>query len=295
MIHNFIFRFLRLSGLPYISRELLQKKKISILLFHDINPRDADCCFKYLSKHYNIIGLNDFLAACYQKINLPNKSLIITFDDGYVGNYDLLPIIKSYNIPITIFLCAGIVDTHKHFWYKEVNSKDKIDHLKKIPNYQRLRFLLKTGFQQDLEFEEAQSLSKKHIDQMKNFVNFQSHSLYHPILPKCNIEITKQEINESKNKLEKDYGLKINAFSYPNGEYSDRDIELVKNAGYECAITVDFGFNTINSDLYRLKRLSVNDPWNINELIVKASGVWGFLNKILRRGKSIGWSNIIEQ
>ena len=130
---------------------------------------------------------------------------------------------------------------------------------------------------------------------MKNFVNFQSHSLYHPILPKCNIEIAKQEINESKNKLEKDYGLKINVFSYPNGEYSDRDIELVKNAGYECAITVDFGFNTINSDLYRLKRLSVNDPWNINELIVKASGVWGFLNKILRRRKSIGWSNIIEQ
>ena len=103
--------------------------------------------------------------------------------------------------------------------------------MKKIPNHQRLRFLLKTGFQQDLEFEEAQSLSKKHIDQMKNFVNFQSHSLYHPILPKCNIEIAKQEINESKNKLEKDYGLKINAFSYPNGEYSDRDIELVTNAG----------------------------------------------------------------
>ncbi len=68
----------------------------------------------------------------------------------------------------------------------------------------------------------------------------------------------------------------INTISYPNGDYSKRDIELAKKAGYECGITVDFGFNNNKPDLFRLKRISVNDTSDINELIVKSTGVWGF-------------------
>jgi len=60
--------------------------------------------------------------------------------------------------------------------------------------------------------------------------------------------------------------------------YSERDIELCKKAGYSCAITVDFGFNTLQTNPYRLKRLPVGDVKSIDELAVKASGVAEFLS-----------------
>lgn len=114
---------------------------------------------------------------------------------------------------------------------------------------------------------------------MKHYVNFQSHTLFHPILPKCNNDEARVEICNSKEILEREYMLEINAISYPNGDYSERDILLAKEAGYKCGITVDFGFNSIKTDVFRLKRLSVNDTSNLDELIVKASGVWSFLKR----------------
>ena len=53
------------------------------------------------------------------------------------------------------------------------------------------------------------------------------------------------------------------------------------------AVTVDCGFNTVNSDLLRLKRLPVNDTEDMNELIVKASGLWEFVKTALGGNRRI--------
>ena len=56
---------------------------------------------------------------------------------------------------------------------------------------------------------------------------------------------------------------------------------MAQEAGYECAITVDPGFNSQNTDLFKLKRLSIKDDADVNELIVKASGLWAYTKKLL--------------
>ena len=117
---------------------------------------------------------------------------------------------------------------------------------------------------------------------MAPFVNFQSHTLFHPFLPTCTDEEAEQEIAGSKHLLEQEYGLKINAFSYPNGDFSPRDIELCKKAGYACAISLVPGYNTPYTDLYSLKRVSANDTENLYELAVKASGFWGLFRNPFR-------------
>ena len=43
--------------------------------------------------------------------------MVVTFDDGHIKNHSLLPVFKKYQVPVTIFLCSGIVDTGKHFWF----------------------------------------------------------------------------------------------------------------------------------------------------------------------------------
>ncbi len=252
-------------------------------MFHDINRSTAKRTFSYLCENYNIISLQDYIQAIEKqdKSKIPNKALIITFDDGRIENYRLLGLIKKFRIPITIFLCAGVVDTDRHFWGKLNDDSIDIQGLKKRSNKERLEILSEAGFKQDKEFDEPQALQRKHIEEMKQYVDMQSHTIFHPILPRCSTPQARKEIFGSKKLLENNFKLKIDAISFPNGDYSKREIQLVKEAGYRCAVTVDFGFNTMKTDPFRLKRLSMNDTDDINELIVKSSGVWDFFKDLI--------------
>jgi len=252
-------------------------------MFHEIDPKTAVQSFTYLQKKYNIITLDNFINACKTKdnTNIPKKALIITFDDGLVSNYKLLPIIKKYNIPVTLFLCASIINTSRHFWYKHKGLTQPLSAYKLMSNQKRLQALSKDGFIQDKEYDNFQALSKSQIIEMSEHFNMQAHTKFHPCLPMCDDEEAKEEILGSKQMLENEYGFVINAIAYPNGDYSDRDVKLTKEADYSCAVTVDGGFNNINSDLFRLKRLSTNDTGNLDELVVKSCGVWSFLRNKL--------------
>lgn len=289
---SFIFFLLRMMGLPFLFRQFAQRDKVTIILFHDISAETAEKTFSYLSKKYNIISLDDYLDAVRHKKSLPKRAMVITFDDGHLKNYDMLPVIRKLNIPVTVFLCAAIVDTNRQFWFMASNPPVPVPELKTKANSERLAILSQNGFFQDQEFDSPQALQRHQIEEMKEVVNFQSHTLYHPILPNCGDEEARREIFDSKEVLEREYGLDINAFSYPNGNYSDRDVRLTKEAGYACGITVDFGFNTTGSDLFRLKRISVNDTDDKNELIVKASGLWAFLRT--RNGRKTGYQKNIN-
>ena len=289
------FKILKISGLPFIIRELVQKNKVTILLFHDINKEIAEKTFLYLKKNYNIISLNEFIKSHQKncKNRIPKKALIITFDDGHIGNYEILPILKKYNIPITIFLCSSIINTNRHFWFRYKNQSTGTQKLKYLSNKEKLEVLAKVGFKQEQEYRKPQALQADHINKMKRHVNFQSHTMFHPILPKCNNEEAANEIINSKKALEMDYDLNINAIAYPNGDYSKRDIDLIKKAGYKCGLTVDHGFNTLKTDLFYLKRLSVNDTADLNELIVKSTGIWSFFKTVNGRFQKYGFTNKI--
>jgi peptidoglycan/xylan/chitin deacetylase (PgdA/CDA1 family) len=277
-----LFALIRYSGLPFCFREIFQREKVTIVLFHDISPKNAEIMFGYLKKNYSVISLQDFLDNYYANTwNFPKKPLIITFDDGHKGNYALLPLIKKLNIPITMFLCAGIVATKRHFWFTVRHPDYSFRALKEMPNRTRLAALQKAGFTPETEYDDVQALNRQEIEEMTPFVNFQSHTLFHPFLPKCTAEEAEQEIAGSKFLLEHEFGFPVNAFSYPNGDYSQRDIGVCIKAGYRCAITLDTGFNTAATDVFCLKRLSVNDTDDINELAVKASGFWGIFRSFL--------------
>ncbi|MEA4986426.1 hypothetical protein SDC9_44971 [bioreactor metagenome] len=289
---SLIFKIIRYSGLPFFFREFIQKNRVSILLFHNINKKDAEKAFDYITRKYNVISLQKYIDAVQNNTKLPKKALIITFDDGHVSNYNLLPVIKKHQIPVTIFLCASIINTKRHFWFLHEPIASMVEDLKKIPNQLRLKELEKSGFVQEKEYEIREALDKIQLDEMKKWIDFQSHTNYHPILPQCTNAEAADEIIGSKKILENELQLNIHTLSYPNGDYSERDIELAKTAGYICGITVDYGYNTLNTDLFRLKRLSVNDTGDINELAVKASGVWAFLKTRNGRKQPYGFSRV---
>jgi peptidoglycan/xylan/chitin deacetylase (PgdA/CDA1 family) len=277
-----LFALIRYTGLPFCFREILQRNRVTIVLFHDISPDNAEIMFTFLKKNYSVISLQDFLDnSSAGTWNFPKKALIITFDDGHKGNYALLPVIKKLNIPVTIFLCAGIVNSKRHFWFTFRHPACSFRALHEMSNRDRLAALQKAGFTPETEYDDVQTLSRKEIEEMAPQVNFQSHTLFHPFLPACTEQEADREIAGSKSLLEQEFGFTVNAFSYPNGDYGPRDVALCKKAGYRCAITLDPGSNTAATDMFCLKRLSVNDTDDINEMAVKASGFWGIFRSFL--------------
>jgi poly-beta-1,6-N-acetyl-D-glucosamine N-deacetylase len=277
-----LFLLLRINLIPYFLRNFIQTKRTTILLYHDIDPKRAEMHFCILEKFYNIISLKEYIEArkSGQSDALPPRSLVITFDDGHKNNYLLKSVINKHKIPITIFLCSGIIGTSRQFWwnYRKVGDANK---LKSCADEERVEWLRNAGFDESRESVFREALTGEEMRELKDtgLVDFQSHTITHPCLPKCSNRKATLEILDSKKQLENDYNMNIFSLSYPNGDYSDRDIKIAINAGYECALTVDPGFNNEETDLFKLKRLAIYELSDANELIVRSSGFWSFIKK----------------
>jgi peptidoglycan/xylan/chitin deacetylase (PgdA/CDA1 family) len=284
-MRHILFLLLRLTGIPFFLREFVQRGKVTILCYHDPDPETAATHFRFLTRHYTIIPLRDYVDWCQGKSRepMPRKSLVVTFDDGHRNNYRLKDLLEKYNLPVTVFLCSGIVGTSRHYWWRAKVDRDEIRTLKLLPDEQRVERLLTLGFNEWHEYPERQALSSDEIAAMTRRVDFQAHTRLHPILPRCSRERAADEIAGSKKELETRFSLNIYAMAYPNGDYSEREIEIARSAGYECALTLDAGYNTAETELLRLRRIAMYDKAGLNEVVVKASGFWALLNRLFSR------------
>ncbi len=122
-----IFRCLYYLQVHRLMRCLF-RKKVVILMYHGFTNKKTyegienhddkhlhDRAFKmqmeYLSKHYNVISLDRLVDYYHDGKELPDNSVVITIDDGYLSNYSIAyPILKQYNIPATVFLTGSFVE-----------------------------------------------------------------------------------------------------------------------------------------------------------------------------------------
>ncbi len=273
---NLLWMLVRFSALPWLIREVLQRNKAGIVVYHEPNPQLFRKHVRYLHKHYNLISLSQLVQAIHQQnwSNMPQKALVITIDDGHKGNYALLDIIREFQLKPTIFACSHIVDTHRHYWWKNAYSNNA--HLKTLPREEMLKCLHdEVGYSPKRSYTERQALSREEIQALQAVgVDFQAHTCYHPILPHCSSAESWREINECKHKLEHLTHKPVEHFAYPNGDYSERDIKQVKQAGYHSARSMDFGWNTLNTDVFKLKVLEINEQAGINKLVAQLSGIF---------------------
>jgi peptidoglycan/xylan/chitin deacetylase (PgdA/CDA1 family) len=275
-----------LTLLPFLIRELAQRRRVTIVTYHDPTPQVFDTHVTVLRRVYNIVSLTTYADAMRNGVvsKLPPKALIITLDDGHRGNYALKSVLDKHRVPITIFLCSGLVNTRRQFWFRHEAVQPIVQQLKAVPDEQRLAILRGAGFAEEREFAERQALSDAEVEELQaRSVDFQSHSVFHPILPRCVSARAEAEITYSKSDLETKLSTEIYAFAYPNGSYGARELEFVKTAGYRCALTLDPGSNSATSPPFRLRRICLSDSADRNELLVKASGLWGGILAVLGR------------
>lgn len=239
-------------------------KGFKVLLYHDVDVKLFSEHIRFLTKHYNVISLEEMIKKIKSGVKLQN-TFVITFDDGVKENFKLLETIIKYKIKPTIFL-TGNINTKKDFWFNRYNQKELIG-LLKLNNHQRLDVL------DNNNNKERAALDNNEISQMKKFVDFQPHTITHPSLNKCTDLEVQKEIIDSCNMIERITKKKPIAFAPPFGIYDERVIRVLKQQEISCCLTIKPGTN-INNNLYQVKRIGIPKLCDMNEFIIRVDGVW---------------------
>ena len=100
----------KIYGVPVLNYHQVNDEKHSALTLHVDQFREQ---MEYIhNQGYNTITLAQLYDYLENGTELPNKPIVITFDDGYVDNYkNVLPILKEYNMKATLFMISDAANT----------------------------------------------------------------------------------------------------------------------------------------------------------------------------------------
>ncbi len=265
---------------------------------------------KYITKHYEVISLQLLTEKILNKEPTRNKTLVITIDDGYKDVYDIaFPILKKFAVPATVFAVTDFLDKKTWIWtdkarYLLINTKldsvnfniaskdfsfklgDKTSRinyaakinseLKKLStedrdlNIEKLANLLNVKLP-DLPDENFSSFTWDNAREMENNgVTVESHTVSHPILTNVSDEVLKNELLESKFRVQTELQKDADLFCYPNGNCSSREFLAVESAGYKSAVSTELRLSKTTDNIFSLPRVDCDS--DMNRFIQSTSG-----------------------
>lgn len=295
------------SGLAALQRVRL-RHRIVILTYHDIDAPTFKGHLEFLARTYNIVSLTEAVATVGHGEPLPERALVLTFDDGFKSFYTTVyPSLRQFRAPATVFLITGYVGTDDIPWFGWIDlaSRKRSDIADVLPNFLRgvewpsLRRSL-MAYLKTVPDEERRSLTEKimlrieasdeekdryrlltwnQVREMESsgLVSFGGHTRTHPILSRVGLDTAKQEIAGCAADLEREIGPATRHFAYPNGrpaDFNEQVRSMVQEAGFASAVTSIRGTNGPGDDLFALRRITVDGTLSVGELAAKASGLW---------------------
>jgi peptidoglycan/xylan/chitin deacetylase (PgdA/CDA1 family) len=222
--------------IPIITYHKISNKKEFGLT--TVSKTQFDYQMRFLSsKGYKTICFKDLTS----KKELPEKPIIITFDDGYENVYhNATPIMEKYGYKAVIFVVTDYLGKY-NLW-------------EAVPFQQRFKHLSKD-----------QILKMREQDH-----EIASHGKMHQYLPFLNQLALYEEIKGSKVFLEQILKEKIISFCYPYGRYSEETVKIVKEAGYKYA-TSNVKIDNGGYNPFSLKRRSIYSTDSLRAFKTKTS------------------------
>ena len=207
--------------------EITSGPKILVLNYHQIGENFTPLCIPthlfdeqmaYLKDNgYITITPEELYEGIEGTMVLPERPVLITFDDGYVDNYNnALPILKKHGMRATVFVVPGFTSVQ--------------------PNY--------------LTWEQLKEMEK-------NGFSIQSHTLNHRALEELPDDEIRAELLNSKTMLEKNLGHPVDFLAYPTGTYNLHIAGIAKDVGYKAAYTIKYGEVDKGSNIYALERIPI--------------------------------------
>ncbi len=218
-----------------LSASAVESFRVPILLYHRLGAKVVDgmtmttpvfeAQMKYLHDNgYKVIPLRQLVDYYRGTAPAPGpKSVVIVEDDAHKSVYsDMLPIIKRYRYPVTIFSYPSAISNAKY-----------------ALTWDQMRELTKTGL-----------------------FNIQSHTYWHPNFKKERRKLSQAaldtfvttQLKKSKARLEAELGTKVDMLAWPFGIYDDYLIRKATEAGYVATFTIERRHATASDSVLKLPR-----------------------------------------
>lgn len=164
---------------------------------------------------YTFMNMAELADVIDGKTKLPQKGVVLTFDDGYRDFYtDVFPILEQYNIKAVSYVISGFINK---------------------PNYM-------------FDWQIKELIKSK-------LVEIGAHTLHHPDLSRLPFNRLQLEVSQSKSDLESEFGIPVVSFAYPYGSFNTSAIDAVRAAGFRSATTTLPGIIADNKNRFYLYRI----------------------------------------
>lgn len=215
-----------------------------------ISPGEFEDDIIYLKKEgYSTIVMQDLIDFVYYKKELPLKPIMLTFDDGYLSNYDyILPILEKYDCKAVISVVGEFIERNS----VECVSNTAYSYM----NWEQVNELVHSSY---IEIQNH-SYSMHKISKRKGASKKKGES-YEQYKKALNNDIGKLQIL-----MEEKTGYKPTTFTYPYGFSSKESNQILTDMGFLASLSCNVGVNYLSGvkeELYDLKRY--NRPNGINQ------------------------------
>ena len=191
-----------------------------------VQPTDFRAQMQWLyDQGYETISVTDLVYA----LNigwppLPEKPIILTFDDGYIDNYEFaFPIMQEFGFTGTFFILTDVTDRSEPGYM----------------TWDMLREMHQAGNSIEVHGREHFDMADRDPDWL----------LFHLLGPAETIEAT--------------LGHRPHILSYPAGSYDEQVIQSAQQHGYWAGLTTRNGSQHFNDEIFELRRLRVRGDWTL--------------------------------
>jgi len=233
---------------------------LRVLMYHKVNDipdnpttvpvaRFAEQLDTLAELGYQVVGLQTVLDRYTHELPLPEKAVLITFDDGYRDTLDnALPLLQSHGFPAVIFVPVAFLD-----------GEMPLPHESHLVERGMRNPTLDWGLMRELD---------------AGGVRVESHGIAHRPLAEVSLDESVREIAVSKLKLEENLGRPVTAYAYVKGSeanFHPVHESILKQAGYQIAFTSISRSNGPHANPFRLGRYNV-EPYSVRTFELVLSG-----------------------
>jgi len=174
---------------------------------------------KYIKDNgYTTLTLKELYDYFENKTPVPDKSVVITLDDGYEDNYTAaFPILKKYDLKATVFVITSQTDKNAAY---------------------------------------LTSAQIKEMDAAG--VQIESHTVTHRDLDTLSYNDQYKELKDSKSFLENLLGRSIDYIAYPSGKYNNNTLKAAEAAGYKMGLTTNGRWSDKSDGILTLDRVYIS-------------------------------------
>jgi peptidoglycan/xylan/chitin deacetylase (PgdA/CDA1 family) len=284
-----------------------RRGRLSVFIFHRVlaspdpllpfepDAIQFDRIVGFISRCFTVLRLGEAVSRLVAQ-TLPPAAAAITFDDGYLDNFTVaLPILRRYNVPVTVFVATGFLDGGRMWnddiieavrcapgptldWSRyglgvhEIGSADTrvrcysdvLSKLKYADHAARATHAREIASCAGVPEASTLMMTGLQVRELRRQgVEIGAHTHTHPILNSIDDDAARREIDDGRARLEALLGEPVDLFAYPNGvpgkDFSARHVDMVRAAGFSAAVTTASGAARTGGDPFLLPRFT---PWD---------------------------------